>query len=294
MDTRSLGVDWDGLERLVEQSDMPHRDTVLHILRHTPEWVLTNGVVTDSRKRQLGMLAGGSPWRYMERHFFPSLRCSHLRVYTDGPLQVATDGAAIPCPVQDTIYIERECVRTLVERDTSYVYSLYMAVKTNLLYDALLVPNLALEFYLGNRWSLSGGWMYAWWKNDTRHRYWRIYGGELELRRYFGRKAEEKPLTGHHLGIYLQGLTYDFEWGARDTSVTGPTAPASAMATRCLWRAASTWTSGWAWAIWVALTTRISPRRLVMPGNAGRAVTGLDRRRRKSRSSGSWDGTTII
>lgn len=61
MDTRSLGVDWDGLERLVEQSDMPHRDTVLHILRHTPEWVLTNGVVTDSRKRQLGMLAGGSP-----------------------------------------------------------------------------------------------------------------------------------------------------------------------------------------------------------------------------------------
>ena len=62
---------------------MPHRDTVLHILRHTPEWVLTNGVVTDSRKRQLGMLAGGRPWRYMERHFFPSLRCSHLRVYTD-------------------------------------------------------------------------------------------------------------------------------------------------------------------------------------------------------------------
>lgn len=190
MDTRSLGVDWDGLERFVEQSDMPHRDTVLHILRHTPEWVLTNGVVTDSRKRQLGMLAGGSPWRYMERHFFPSLRCSHLRVYTDGPLQTATDGAAIPCPVQDTIYIERERVRTLVERDTSYVYSLYMTVKTNLLYDALLVPNLALEFYLGNRWSLSGGWMYAWWKNDTRHRYWRIYGSELELRRYFGRKAE--------------------------------------------------------------------------------------------------------
>lgn len=108
MDTRSLGVDWDGLERLVEQSDMPHRDTVLHILRHTPEWVLTNGVVTDSRKRQLGMLAGGGPWRYMERHFFPSLRCSHLRVYTDGPLQAATDGAAIPCPVQDTIYIECE------------------------------------------------------------------------------------------------------------------------------------------------------------------------------------------
>lgn len=36
MDTRSLGVDWDGLERLVEQSDMPHRDTVLHIQATLP------------------------------------------------------------------------------------------------------------------------------------------------------------------------------------------------------------------------------------------------------------------
>ena len=32
-------------------------------------------------------------------------------------------------------------------------------------------------------------------------------------RKYFGRRAQTKPLTGHHLGIYGQAFTYDFETG---------------------------------------------------------------------------------
>ena len=55
--------------------------------------------------------------------------------------------------------------------------------------------------------------MYAWWKSDRAHNYWRNYGGELDVRKYFGNRAAAKPLTGHHLGLYLQGLTYDFELG---------------------------------------------------------------------------------
>ena len=90
-----------------------------------------------------------------------------------------------------------------------------MALKTNLLYDALLVPNVAVEFYLGSNWSLTGGWMYGWWKSDPAHWYWRTYGGELGVRRWFGRKAQEKPLTGHHLGVYGQLFTYDFELGGK-------------------------------------------------------------------------------
>lgn len=85
--------------------------------------------------------------------------------------------------------------------------------KTNLLYDAVLVPNLGLEFYLDKGWSVGGNWMYAWWKNDRRNRYWRVYGGEIEVRKYLGRRAEAEPLTGHHLGLYGQVLTYDFENG---------------------------------------------------------------------------------
>ena len=91
----------------------------------------------------------------------------------------------------------------------------YMALKTNLLYDAALVPNLGAEFYVGRGWSVGGSWMYAWWNSDRKHRYWRTYGGELDIRKYFGRRAGEKPLTGHHLGLYGQMLTYDFELGGK-------------------------------------------------------------------------------
>lgn len=90
----------------------------------------------------------------------------------------------------------------------------FMAVKTNLLYDAALVPNIGAEFALGRRWSIAADWMYAWWRKDSRHRYLRVYGGGLELRRYFGRRAAERTLQGHHIGLYAMGLTYDVEWGA--------------------------------------------------------------------------------
>lgn len=88
-----------------------------------------------------------------------------------------------------------------------------MSLKTNLLYDAALVSNIGAEFYLGKGWSVGANWMYAWWNSNKRHNYWRIYGGELDIRKYFGRRAQTKPLTGHHLGIYGQAFTYDFETG---------------------------------------------------------------------------------
>lgn len=91
----------------------------------------------------------------------------------------------------------------------------FMSIKTNLLYDAALVPNLGVEFHLGRGWSVGADWMYAWWRNDKRHKYWRIYGGELDIRKYFGRLASERPLSGHHIGIYGQMLTYDIETGGK-------------------------------------------------------------------------------
>ena len=90
-----------------------------------------------------------------------------------------------------------------------------MAVKTNMLYDAIAVPNIGAEFYAGRNWSVGANWMYAWWKTDRKHWYWRAYGGELNVRKWFGKRAQEKPLQGHHLGVYGQLLTYDFETGGR-------------------------------------------------------------------------------
>lgn len=107
----------------------------------------------------------------------------------------------------------------------------YMALKTNMLYDLLAVPNVDMEFYLTRNVSIGAHWMYSWWSNDSRHRYWRTYGGDLTVRYWFGRAAHEKPLTGHHVGIYGGALTFDFEWGG--TAYMGGR-PGGSLWNRCM------------------------------------------------------------
>lgn len=234
------GEGWSELAEKLGRTDAPWRDKAIAIIRDTPEWVVREGKVVDGRKRQLMNLAGGRAWQYMKENLFDSLRSGALvvceverikRVMDPEPAQAelkpASDNVMNPDDTADTTEKEIDTTATLYNKEDDTIPQdnadkeetekkpFFMAVKTNLLYDVALVPNVGLEFYLGQGWSISGNWMYAWWKNDTRHRYWRIYGGELDIRKYFGRKAAEKPLQGHHLGVYAQGLTFDFETGGK-------------------------------------------------------------------------------
>ena len=92
---------------------------------------------------------------------------------------------------------------------------LYLSLSTNTLYDLALIPNIGAEAWIPGGWSIATGWHYAWWKVDRNHRYWRTYGGDLQLRRWIGPRAASKPLTGHHLGIDARMLTFDFELGSK-------------------------------------------------------------------------------
>ena len=89
------------------------------------------------------------------------------------------------------------------------------AAKTNLLYDAIAIPNVGVEFTFGKGWTAGLNWMYAWWHTDRKHRYWRTYGGDLYVRKWLGKQNKKRVLSGHHIGLYAQMLTYDFEWGGR-------------------------------------------------------------------------------
>ena len=221
---KKLGIDWDNLRDKVERSNMPHKDEVLLILKNTPEWVVKDGVVVDSRKKRLMDLFGGSCWRYMEKHFFPELRrsfvevqCSVVNRFPEQRTLPETDTLEncpqiVPVPMGEPDSEDSVMVLTVQPQP---ITPFYMAVKTNLLYDIMMVPNAGVEFYFGKGFSVGANWMYAWWKNNVRHRYWRLYGGELAIRKYIGRPDGGSPLTGHHLGIYGQIFTYDFEVGGR-------------------------------------------------------------------------------
>ena len=69
----------------------------------------------------------------------------------------------------------------------------YAALKTNMLYDAALIPNVGIDVYMGNNWSVTVNWEYAWWKSDAVHWYWRVYGGDIEMRKWFGKKHWKSP-----------------------------------------------------------------------------------------------------
>ena len=219
----SLGVDWEGLRAKVKQSAMPYKEEVLRILEHSPEWIVRGGVVVDGRKRQLMNLHRGTCWRYMEREFFPGLRRSRVTVEYSSVPRLAepektvetADSADVVCPVYDQAEDEPQDSTIVLTVQPLPLPPIHIAVKTNLLFDALLVPNAGLEFYLGKGFSVGANWMYAWWKTDRRHRYWRLYGGELDVRKYFGRPEGANPLSGHHVGLYGQIFTFDFETGGR-------------------------------------------------------------------------------
>lgn len=90
-----------------------------------------------------------------------------------------------------------------------------VALRTNMISDLALIPNIGITVPLGNRWAVDLSWSYAWWSNNMRHRYWRTYGGHAEIRIYPGNRDNKNRLEGHHLGVYGQMVTYDFEFGGK-------------------------------------------------------------------------------
>ena len=88
---------------------------------------------------------------------------------------------------------------------------------TNAVYDAVIIPNIGTEFNLGKGWGLNIRYDGIWNPINDRHIYWRIYGGEVTLRKYMGaRNAIVSglfgPHTGHHIGLMAQAITYDIEF----------------------------------------------------------------------------------
>ena len=234
----SAGEDWQGLASLIAREKTPWRNKALQIIRHTPEWVTRNGKVVDGRKRQLQNLDGGKAWKYMLDNHFYTLRTGAIVVCEVKTLAAESTPSAAEARLEQArpgAHAEASSEQARLESASqspssppfpaipSQVHpepqappvASYFALKSNLLYDALLIPNLSLEASISGGWTLGAGGMFAWWSKDAKHRYWRIYGGDLEIRKYFGTLAKSKPLQGHHLGIYGDFLTYDFEFGAK-------------------------------------------------------------------------------
>lgn len=213
-DIKGTGINWDLLIQKVENSDMDYKGEVLNILKYTPEetWKkLPNEkyqTLVDSRNKQLMDLKGGVPYNYMKDNYFPQLRVgSALSLYYEPKY-----------PKADTVYVEKvdtvyqvrtDNVRSPLEREKK----LLLALKTNLLSDAILIPNIELEIPIGERYSLNAEFGRMWWSdtasvNNWCHEY-QNYG--VEARYWFGDRSERSQLTGFFGGVYFSRFLFDIQ-----------------------------------------------------------------------------------
>lgn len=229
--TAPSDIDWQRLSELIAATDQPWRNKAIEIIAHTPIWVFEGKKIVDGRKKRLCRLQGGQAWEYMSKNFFPIMRNAQFRIICEQEIRSATDDHTTADNRIDNKFlnnkqpagIKNDSTGTFLTSDTVPAkQAATMAstgkerkfrplLKTNMLYDAIAIPNIGIEIPIGKDWSVGANWMYAWWSNDSRHRFWRIYGGDIELRRWFS----ARPRCGHHVGLYGQMLTYDIEWGKR-------------------------------------------------------------------------------
>ena len=233
-------IDWEMLRRMVIDARQPWSEEAAAIIADTPVWIFDdNGKIIDGKKRQLSSLGGGKPWFYMSEHFFPAMRSAGYTIICQRQVAVQVDSVAREPLAEATVSTDTVAAapetETIVTADTSMntlpvsagdspiidmtptaLPRFTALLKTNMLYDAAAVPNLAVEVAIGEHWSIEAGWMYAPWKSDSRHRSWRVSGGEAGARYWFrAHPGDHSRLSGHHVGIYGQMLTYDFKLGGK-------------------------------------------------------------------------------
>lgn len=207
------------LAEVIEKSDIAHREEAMKIL----------GDETRSDEVKINRLRrarGGRIWRalvpLLEELRYASVTFNY--VSSEEITRLLSGKLIDPVCVTETEEVnepETEIMASADTVDSNYPpvsvsrRPFYASLKTNALYDLLLIPSVGAEVWLGRMMSVNANWSYAWWSKNRRHNYWRYYGGDIAVRRWFGRKAAEKPLTGHHIGLYAQIMTYDFELGGK-------------------------------------------------------------------------------
>ena len=248
LEKNSGGIAWDLLREAVSKSEMQYKEEVLRILDNTPVWVFDgNSRVVSSRKKELMDLKGGVPYRYMYEHLFPDLRSSiaillYIRVQepqAEEEIEPAAPEESEPvAPEEDmTPVAPQENVKpvapeedvepvapeekatpeagddaTSVAPEKGYEPLHRLALKTNIIYDLALMPSLEVEYMIDDRWSVNAEGEVAWWRKESKHKYYQIATLSPEIRYWFKTK---KRWHGHYVGLFGGGSWYDLENGRR-------------------------------------------------------------------------------
>lgn len=198
-----LAENWPGLAELVERQYFRHdREKVLRILRDS-------SIGDETRKWRLQQLDDGYTWNFLLRKYMPQLRtatwiCVWAEVVEDLPeLEEPVNMLSAPISVLQ----KPKPVPQLPSRKT------ILALKTNLLYDAVTAVNAELELPIGEQFSVMVEDVFPWWSwgpNGNKYAF-QLWEMGIEPRWWFKRTEGRDRLSGHFLGVYALSGRYDFQ-----------------------------------------------------------------------------------
>lgn len=208
---------WEGLYNLVYyQYPLADRDEVLKVLER-------KDITDERRKALLKRLNRGESWLYILKNLMPQLRYATWvavwqRINVDRLIEpearIRMDYYIPPMPKLKHIPMS---VPVIEEEDTKTI----LALKTNLLYDAVSWLNFSVEVPIKDRYSILYYHQFPWWtwgKNNNEY-CMRFLSIGAEARWWFKpmpREATEKrikrdKLMGYFLGVYAESGKWDFE-----------------------------------------------------------------------------------
>lgn len=198
---------WAGLrDKVVYEYTLADKEEVLAILDR-------NDITDERRKILLKRLNAGRSWRYIVKEIMPQLRYATWisvwqRIEVDKaieePVCLAIDMPDIPMPKLEPIPVAPPVIE---EKDT-----FLLAVKSNLLFDAVTALNVEVEVPIGNHWSVMVEDLFPWWEKDNKYCF-QLWEMGVEGRYWFSNNQyHSQKLKGHFLGAYGMSGKYDFQY----------------------------------------------------------------------------------
>lgn len=241
-----LSENWPGLIREVEKRYFRQdRERVLRILNN-------KNISDDTRKWRLGRLDGGYTWSFLRRIYMPELRVSTwVCVYGDIAMPFVLNevpSSLIPSPSKSMVISDAHLAEETQEDSTAQQVvadstqtsgmkgkksqkwvqepldpsqRTILALKTNLLLDAVTALNYSIEVPVNEHFSLQYEQHTPWWlsKNNKYCLEFLSFGGEF--RWWFAPRTSQETsdrklrdaLVGHFLGVHCWGGKADIQWG---------------------------------------------------------------------------------
>ena len=206
---------WKGLREMIYyQYPYDDKDEVLALLDRTD--------ISDARRKvMLQRMNKGTPWLYILKEIMPKLRYATWisvwqRIEVD-QVNIPEVDLKVPFPSMDMPVVPMVPMQLPSEEDTKTI----LALKTNLLYDAVSWLNFSVEVPLGKRFSALYYHQFPWWTwGEGNNEYcMRFLSIGAEARWWFKPMPREKTekrikrdkLMGHFLGVYVESGKWDFE-----------------------------------------------------------------------------------